>query len=311
MIKDFPYIKVNEAVNEWATRELKKKKLKFDSDLPSYLQLKNHESKTISIRKREVTLANSFKVPTQDQNGFDKLKLAITNGENLNPYLSRKLFDANFVDGMLDYFNCYHFHLGVRKKGRFIQGTKHIAIAIVNLKEIFFVDVLPHGKSTWNSIDILEIIHNERPELIESFKVNLLKNTSHDVTTTEEIKLLKENGDNFPITLKDGTMYMAAKGGQVSTRYKPSEDSQFSIDEKIAPRFALFHFLQNQYLCRLIHQKILLELNKFINEKKFIIHDCYLCEFESDKDSNLTKFCLTIVFMKNLKFDRQTIVIYI
>ena len=63
-----------------------------------------------------------------------------------------------------------------------------------------------HG-SIWYEKDVLEIIHEERPDLIEKFKFKYLHSISPETTEPTDIKKLTKNNVTFPITLDDGTTY--------------------------------------------------------------------------------------------------------
>lgn len=295
-MREIPYEKVHSSLNIWAISELRKKKLKFEPNTSAYVQLLNHINKTILPLKRLVTFSEKFQIPSEHLIGFETLKNKIIKGGDLNPYLSRYLYNADFVDGLLNFYGCHHFHLGIKKKGKFIEGTDLLAIGFVTPNEVFFIDVKPHGESTWYDTEFLEILHKERPDLIERFKVTMFKKTSISVSSINSIKKLRENGYNHAITLKDGSMYMPVNFGQISIENK-------TLKKKSA-NFSVLDFDKCNYICR----RIYFNINKYLNEiddiKNTKIFNTYLSDFEIDQNYNIISFCFTFFYIKRLKLKR-------
>ncbi|WP_187695316.1 hypothetical protein [Acinetobacter guerrae] len=292
MLKEISYNSVSKAINNWAQSELERRGLIFDPEMPTFMQLDNFLSKCILKKPRKVSMSKAFQVPHEHINGFNNLKSVLTKGEDANPYLSRKLYDSSFVDGLLDQFNCFHFHLGETKKGKFIKGTKFLALAIVNDDEVFFIEVKPHGSSTWNNKSVLEIVHEERGDLIKDFKVKMMMNIAPKISSETDIQELKDAGFNFAVTLDDGTSYMPAKFGQVTTNMTNPKD-------RICPNLSVTHILKLQSISR----NICLNINKFIENFRLmnfcIITDIKILDLKLNKDSNIDQLRFSIKYFSN------------
>lgn len=221
MQKKFTYEDAALAVNKWAKNQLIKLNIDFDENnsIPYFIQYLNYRSKSIIQKKRTVTCSTKFSVTDENQNGFEALKKALENGNDVNAYLSKLSIKADKIDGLLDSFGVKHFHLGEKISGQFVNRTGEIALALVTSDEVFFIRTKMHGKdhpNTWFEKDALEIIHAERPLLIESFKSSSLLCISDKVNTTEDIKMYRNMGVVSFITLDDGTTYAPSKFQSVS-----------------------------------------------------------------------------------------------
>lgn len=307
MINQITYEQVSNAINNWAKRELDKLDVIYNNQIPAYMQLNNFLSKRIPIMPRKVSQSTFFEVPSEHVAGYEKLKNALLNGEDVNPYMSRKLYDSNFADGLLDYYDCFHFHLGEVMEGKFINGSNEIALAIVNNQEVFFIQVKTHGKSTWNNIDVLEIVHEQRPDLIARFKVTSMANISPSVSDEQDIFTLRNNGYSFAVTLKDGTSYMPAKFGQVTMRTEPELQADKTSKQNKKKNNNKPLNLASLHLAALQREtrKIFFPLNDYI--KQFKLH--YKCtitnveiyELKGDDNFKINQFKLKIHYMSGFE----------
>lgn len=182
---------------------------------PSYfLQLLNHQSKLIHQRPRRVSFSSQFKITQENKGGFSALVKDIESGADLNKYLSYGIYKAQQSDGMLDHFGCKHFHLGIQSKGK-IKRTQEIAIAFINDDEVFFILSKPHGKGfslVWGESDIVEILHQERVDLISHAEIKTLKDISATPLMSREYIQSRRLKLNQPIVLQK-TMYAPINGG--------------------------------------------------------------------------------------------------
>ena len=207
--------KCNIAINEWAISQMEQKGVKFsrNSDNPPYCQYLNYQSKIISTKPRNVSLSSKFNIDDANLEGFNNLKSDIAQGKDINPYLSKLINVAKKSDGMLDHFGCKHFHLGkeLETNGVFIERTGPLAIGFVTNREIFFIDVKTHTQdqddTLWYEQDVIEIIHQERLDLIEKFKVTGFKDISPKFDTPEQIKAMRDINVNTPIVIDENTAY--------------------------------------------------------------------------------------------------------
>lgn len=203
------------AINEWAISQMQQKRVKFsrNSDNSPYCQYLNYLSKLISTKPRAVSQSSKFNIDDAYIDGFNNLKSDIVQGKDINPYLSKLINVAKKSDGMLDHFGCKHFHLGneLENNGVFVERTGPLAIGFVTNDEIFFIDVKTHTKdqddTLWYEQDVIEIIHQERPDLIERFKVTGFKDISPKFDTPEQIKAMRDINVNTHIVIDNTTAY--------------------------------------------------------------------------------------------------------
>lgn len=217
--KKFTYDDALLMVNNWAKNKLIDKNIDYDEtgEIPYFIQYLNYRSKLILAKPRVVVLSEKFSVLPENQNGFDKLKEKITAGEDINVYLSKSSIKASAVDGMLDNFGIKHFHLGEVIENGFIKRTGEVALGFVTNDEVFFIISKQHGKGhgdIWYEKDVLEIIHKEKPKLIEHCKVKYMTDISPIISDTNDIKSNRNANINSGITLDDGSVYMPNNLGQ-------------------------------------------------------------------------------------------------
>lgn len=203
------------AINDWAISQMQQKRVKFsrDSDNPPYCQYLNYLSKLISTKPRAVSQSSKFNIDDANIDGFNNLKSDIVQGKDINPYLSKLINVAKKSDGMLDHFGCKHFHLGneLENNGVFVERTGPLAIGFVTDSEVFFIDVKTHTKdqddTLWYEQDIVETIHQERPDLISRFKLEGFKDITPKFDTPEQIKAMRDINVNTHIVIDNTTAY--------------------------------------------------------------------------------------------------------
>lgn len=215
----FTYENAFIALQEWVKGIFIKEKIEYDDsgEIPLFIQYLNYHSKLVAIKPRKVNLSKNFSVNAKNQAGLDDLIFKLTNGVDVNSYLSKLSIKADEVDGMLDNFGIKHFHLGKNTENGFIQRTQEIALAIVTDDEVFFITSKLHGKGfskIWYEKDVLEIIHKERPDLIKHCKVDNLVDISPSISKTKDIRKFRDANINGAITLDDGTCYLPYNLGQ-------------------------------------------------------------------------------------------------
>lgn len=215
----FTYEDALNEINSWAKNQLILKNINFNNSgkIPFFVQYLNYLSKLISSKPRRVNKARNFEVTPENNDGFMELVNAFESGLDINPYLSKGILNAKTIDGMLDNFGVKHFHLGNELEDKFFKRTGEIALAIVTNDEIFFIASKQHGKGhgdIWYEKDVIEIVHEERPDLIEHCKVSMFEKLSNDISDTNDIKNLRNANLNTAITLDDGTSYMPFNLGQ-------------------------------------------------------------------------------------------------
>lgn len=224
ILKLITYEDAFEMISNWSKEQLIEKHISFDKSgkIPFFIQYLNYLSKSITSKPRKVSKAKSFEVNSENQEGFDKLVNSIKLGLDVNLYLSKLVLNTKIVDGMLDNFGIKHFHLGKDIEDEFFKRTGEIALAIVTDYEVFFITSKQHGKGyghIWYEKDVIEVIHKERPDLIEHCKDTMFEELSNNISETSDIKTLRDKNINTAITLDDGTSYFPFNLGQSSAGF--------------------------------------------------------------------------------------------
>ena len=153
---------------------------------------------------RQVHYANNFVCPFQLQNGLDLLKDKFERGIDVRPHLSKTIERIDKEDKLLYSWNIHHFHLGeaVTSDG-FIQRTGDVLFAIFTPNDVYFLCIMRHDN--WSNIELVQIIHDNWPQLISNFKVEGEFAIKFD---SQDIKELRKAGLNVGITMRDGTSYL-------------------------------------------------------------------------------------------------------
>ncbi|HID7484560.1 TPA: hypothetical protein ACXHWU_002229 [Morganella morganii] len=184
-----------------------------DDELPfKYIYL---EERLVKKAKRKVYISNSFSCPSDIKPGWDGLKNKIENGEDLTPYLSKKISNLDYHDKMFNEWGIHHFHLGSRMIGGFIERTGCLLYALVTSDGVYAINIYQHDN--WTRDSILQTIHDDWPNLIDKYKLNQGVMT-HGVTPNERAILRKSNINSF-FTASNGDIYMPTGGGSVASGY--------------------------------------------------------------------------------------------
>ncbi len=134
-------------------------------------------------------------------------------GNDLSKYLSERSEQLDQYDLSLAHMGTHHFHLGDKaqtkgsRKGR-VKGTKSLLFALVSDRDVYFLDILNHDiKKGFLNINMLRIIHNNWPELIETHRLKGAIGVSKKYSDEEAATLL-ENNINVIIELGENQVYM-------------------------------------------------------------------------------------------------------
>ena len=165
----------------------------------------------VSIAPRRVIESKEFNCPRESDLAYKYFVAKSEKGENLNPYLSRNLSDLNYNDPMLNDWGIHHFHLGASlETDGFMARTDTLLFAKVTEDKIYAINIDRHG--AWTQQALVEVIHNNWPELLEPYKLKGIIDIS-DVATDEEIGQLRKSGSNSILKLPGGSFYAPIGGG--------------------------------------------------------------------------------------------------
>lgn len=277
MIEEISFDVVLKSVNDWAKIELERRNLTFDDKLSLFMQLQNYFSKIIPSKPRKVSCSQHFNISQDYHNDYEKLKLKIIKGDDINSFLSRKLNKSFSVDGLLDHYGCHHFHFKE-------SGTGLIALAVVTEDEIFFIDCKLHGwayPQTWTDTNVLEILDQERPDLMRCIKYPYQNNDPK--LTPQNIMDLRNNGYNFFVNLDSGDTYGSTNYGSLwhANKYK---------------RLSVKHFDRLNFLVREIQYAVNLFISKKNERYDFKIENLEILDLESEDYKVFDKFKLKLTY---------------
>lgn len=180
----------------------------------------NLQKKTIRARKRKVFFSKEFTCPSDLKNGLSTLVDKFENGISVVPNLSKDALNPSVFDGLLYDWGIYHFHLGaVNQKTGYAERTGPVLFAWVNDDAVYCINTYLHGKTApppWYKRELLEIIHNNWPELIEQWRLpEVLEVCPHP--TDEDYKQARQQCFYTFIELKNGVTYAPPGMGLMSS----------------------------------------------------------------------------------------------
>lgn len=161
---------------------------------------------------RTIHKPEGFHCPEKYAQGLRILEEKIRMGENLQPYQSRKITSIDYKDMMLNDWGIHHLHLGVDMEisRPFIKGTKDVLFALFNKGNAYFLTIAGH--SSWSEIEMIKIIHDNFPHVIESWRLKDVIGLS-SVPDNETIRKYRGAQINSPIEIYPGVVYIGPGGG--------------------------------------------------------------------------------------------------
>ena len=162
------------------------------------------ESKLLSIDSNWATLVNVIKDHFQTDGRVSK-------------FLSKKIFDATFNDGLLNDYRIHHFHLSdqLDNGGFFVKRSGMLLFALVYESDTYFVDVARHPDERvatdfgWVRQDLLTIINSNWPQLLDS---HIAKGTTGDILTDIQKKELRRKHINVFHQVGDKSLFPLGGG---------------------------------------------------------------------------------------------------
>lgn len=163
------------------------------------------------MKSRGVCEARELAVAPEYQSDYRELVALIKAGGDLRPYLSRDILkkarpDRN--DGLLDSWGIQHLHF--RK-----EGSGQLMFCVITEAQVFMIQVSPHDEEhLWVDTQLIQILHDNWPALIAHGKHQGLR---PEVISAAKRSSLRGYNANFPITVRDGTVYLPPAGGTMAS----------------------------------------------------------------------------------------------
>jgi len=164
---------------------------------------------------RELIFATGFICPPDQQRGLWEFRVRSRSGAPLKPFLSRTSQKADFRDGMLIDWGILHFHLSDELQADgFVRRSDDVLFAMVRENAIYCIGFWPH--KSWSKQDVIGIVHDNWPRLIEQYRVKGLVGLSRPITDQDVEKLRKAN-INTIVEPRPAAFYLGPGGGMASS----------------------------------------------------------------------------------------------
>lgn len=116
-------------------------------------------NKQVPVKKRKVHFSDSLK-NSPHIDALKKYKEYFSNGEDMNPYLSKTAMQIKQLDYLQLYWHIYHLHFNPNMS---YKRSSLLLLCIINQDDVFFVDVIKHPikytPEDFLKIDYLRTIH--------------------------------------------------------------------------------------------------------------------------------------------------------
>lgn len=232
-----------------------------DKDIPIlYYNVKNRH---IEEKPRTVKISKEFRCPRELEKGWRFLKRHVESGYHLNAHLSKKVKKLNRKDALLDNWGVYHFHLGEKMKGEFVEQGDPLVFAVVREHVFYAIGIFKHGD--WAKREIAEIIHHNWSYIIKDYKI---EGMDGDSCSDQEIINSNKDSLNIFIEVNDGTVYAPMGGGRSLSGYNAKastfgtgvnrviEDLEVNIKDQLKDKtynfemYAKLHRINDRYIIR-------------------------------------------------------------
>lgn len=165
----------------------------------------NAIKRRVPIKIRKLFKAKEFSCPNELNAGLQIIENNIKNGDDINPHLSRGLKKVKFDDYLLNDWGIYHFHLGSEADSDgYIKRTGPVLFGFMTHDSFYEINVYNHGN--WTNIELIEIVHNNWPYLLEKFRLDDVIQMAYKPNSSI-IKDFRKNQINSFIQVSDGTVY--------------------------------------------------------------------------------------------------------
>ena len=203
----------------------------------------------VSNVPRTVLKAKGFVCPPKYGCVLAEIERKIRRGENINPYLSRKLPDLRVNDDLLNDWGIQHLHFGSsafttegKNKGR-MTGTKELLYVYFTEQSAYLIEIGDHH--TFAKQKLLHILHDNWPELLKQYEDPSIKSVIPDDLTSEHRRELRKAGYNMGVDIMpDGTAYVMIGGGRTW-----SGDNLIDVDQTNHLRNWAYHQTNNLRGC--------------------------------------------------------------
>ncbi|MFK4448348.1 hypothetical protein ABH944_008406 [Caballeronia udeis] len=164
---------------------------------------------------RAVKAADDFVCPPEHLAGWNAFQEKVENGQDINPYLSKRHASLFNLDGLLGEWGVHHFHLGIgadTKNPAYMARTGSLLYALVTDTAFCAINVFSH--ESFEDSSVLESIHRNWPEMIRRYRANGVTGATW---TSDQRRALRGKNGNVLTTVSDGTVYLPITGGVMAS----------------------------------------------------------------------------------------------
>jgi hypothetical protein len=186
------------------------------------VQYYNIGNKLIPIRPRNVHKTDCVKLLKIEGDLLrilNEIESKFTKGEDVNPYLSRNILDADFLDYLLDDWGIHHLHLSNKKDSKgnfFMERSDYLLFVKVYDNDVYFIDVQKHKtKSIFAKQELLQIFERNWPEMMEPYQLKDVMSVHKP--SDKEIEQLRKGGA-YVLYEVNGKVFTPIGGGLTSAR---------------------------------------------------------------------------------------------
>jgi len=183
----------------------------------------NMVNKLIESKKYTVNVSkkiNEGKYSNSIKKILDVIKWKFENEYNVNSYLSTKIFSPNYYDILLNDWGIYHLHLSSKKYTKntfFYDRSDDLLFVFIEDTDVYFLDIQKHKKeNVFQRQELLEIMHENWPKLLEKNRLNLDTEQCNKFTN-KEIERFRKNGVNVLQNI-DGKAILPLGGGYTTSK---------------------------------------------------------------------------------------------
>lgn len=261
-------INIEADLNAWAYEMLTK--AGFENTLPerALYQYCNLKLRLLAPKPRKVKISKEFIVSEDCQNGYEYFKAAVERGDNLIPFMSKKIVDVESKDKMIYDWGMFHFHLGTEKDTndpRFIKRADHLLIAFVDENHddnMYFLQVRPHISDIWTEQDLVRILADNWPDIMEPYRIQGFISLTENISDADYKEMRKNNVNTF-VDLHDGRVYVGANHGLNTAGTSVKAVSQYDYYCNNANLFEKWMGESTDSIGKAINQKLLTPEKEF------------------------------------------------
>ena len=237
------------------------------SELP-YKYFNALNKKVTPVPRRVIISKELYKSPYY--NKYSKviihLKDLIEKGEDISAYLSKRIDDIEYNDGLLNDWGIHHLHLSTKRSNNnnFNKRTGELLFVRFENDKAYFINIYKHNN--WAKKEVIKIVHRNWEEDFRSFRLEGVQSLSQQIEDKEHQKLRNKN-INTLIQVEEGVVYMGFGFGMATSghselailremKYKKALkkaekyiNHEMIIKDKFGEKIYFYPMFYNKYLC--------------------------------------------------------------